>query len=70
MNSWYICISTVKILTLCNNGGHFGLHMKGEGCQSVTDFGLHQIPGIASQIFGNLAFFVTEFPFQESTIIS
>ena len=59
--SLYICISTVKRLTFCNNGSHFRLHMKGEGCQSVTVFGLHQIPGISSQNFGNLAFFVTEF---------
>ena len=68
-----------KKLTLCNNGGHLYLQQKGEGCQSGTDFGLHQIPGIASQNFGNLAFFVTEclgiprnsleFPFRESTII-
>ena len=53
-NSVYICISTVKKLTLCNNGGHLYLQQKGEGCQSVTDFGLHQIPGIASQKFGEL----------------
>ena len=60
-NSVYICIYTVKKLTLCNNGGHLYLQQKDEGCQSVKDFGLHQIPGTASQNFGNLAFFVTEF---------
>ena len=41
-NSVYICISTVKKLTLCNNGGHLYLQQQGEGCQSVTDFGLHR----------------------------
>ena len=49
--------------------------VKDVGHQSVTVLGLHQFPGIASQKFGNLAYFVRihgnllEFPYQESLLL-
>ena len=59
-------IGPCNLFQICNLFHHntnflIIIFYKGEGRQSVTVFGLLQIPGFSSPKFVNLAFFVSEF---------